>query len=248
MTTEFRTSQEYQSFILQCDMPTEKISELSSDGCEYIYIYNINQIAYFNYNKNKGWATSYSIAQNQLSSQSIDLRRILTKQTVGIQYSRINYLEADDSLFMSFDANEHKYMSILIKLYGKDISFKEMFASDDFLNNLSIKLSLMDKEEVMKYELPLLFLFVDYAKKTYSNSIQAIKVKSFLKEEYKAITIKSKHGNIIYLSDMLFRVLFPEYGREDYIENEDDRRITLTILKSYLDYHNSDKVFQVWHE
>lgn len=97
---EFNTLQEYRAFLLEHDRLTTKIPILSSDTCEYIYLWRTKQVAYFNYNENKGWAASYAIARNKLASQGIELRNILTECTVGIQYSKSNYLEADDSLLM----------------------------------------------------------------------------------------------------------------------------------------------------
>lgn len=129
-------------------------------------------------------------------------------------------------------------MSSLINLYGKQITFKEMFATDAFLNDLSDKFNLMSKEEAMQYELPLLFLFVDYAKKTYSNKINIVKTKSFLGEEYKGLAITSKHNHVVDVSEILVRALYPEYGREDHFESEEEVRVILTTVKSLIDSYN----------
>lgn len=234
---EFKTIDDYCLFIDKDNNKSfQKLNDISSNIFVYMYSLKENQVVYFNYDEGCGWVKSYEEARIDFEQESINLRNILAKEIGGIEYSRTNYLNRKGDIVSSFETNPNQYIDILNKLCENRMTLDEML-KDSGLVYLNEKLNGLKDVEIMEYEISILFLFVHYIVKKYNNKITTISKENPFREKYIGIKVENQRGNIYDLSEIVFRVLYPDYNR-DYFENEEDVKINLQIVKEYADYNS----------
>ena len=243
---EFKTVNKFWSYVRRNEAHVMTIEELSSEERIYVYIPRFNEVGYFNYNVNDGWVCEYLEAKVFLAKEGVDLRSVLARCYGGIQFSRKNYLD-QNSVFLMLEGRELKYVDALLNFLDRGYELKpgNLLADDTILlDQLSTRLNDSDVEKVMEFELPVLFLFADYAVKKYGNKISVMEKTNQFKEPYKGLHIDNGRGSDVDLSDLVFRVLYPDYDRDDFV-NEEDVKVDLMTIKNFIDYLNSKKYFKI---
>jgi len=241
----FNSIYEFNSYIEVDSKSFVEIYSLKQDSSKYYYAFRENQILYFDYSLNNGYACEFDVANKALETKGVNLREMLARQEYGIEHSRSNYLNftglSNPNKLLKLAQNEYKILNTVPGVSSLSI---DSLMSDRTLSILSDAFNKMEREEVMKYEIPLLILFSEYAKLKHGNRIRAEQMHNVFKEEYFGIAIIFSKKLEINLSDRLTRILFPRFGFDDY-EKEEDAIINLRVIKEMIDYYNSNKVFKI---
>lgn len=210
------------------------IVKLCNDSIQCDYVSITREVGFFNFKKNQGWICVFTDAQNEFLKSGINLREVLAIQFGGIRYSRLNYLRTDVVNLLESDTMYN---------YLVDNSTFQPF-DDDRFRILNKYLRQLSEQELMEIELKLVVFFAKYGQIFYKNEILYEERINQFGESYTSINLKSNHGSIIQLSEIVFRTIYPDFDRDDFDE-ERDVKIDVKGIKEYIDYHNSERLIGV---
>lgn len=226
---------EFENIIKNDSVFLSKINRLSNNQITYYYNRMTNKIVYFDLNKENGFVIDYRDFKKSYGDDN-KLRIIVGEETDNIEYIKYEYINEKQKI-LKFDVFIMDYLLLFENEgYKIDLLYNDLNKLDD----LSSFINSLNKSERVKYELPILALFFNYSIKYYNNKLLAVDKRNILGEEYYGIKIKYSKISSYDLSELVFKVLFPDYGRDDFEEKE-DVKVNLNAIKQMIDYLNSPR-------
>ncbi|QHT68999.1 hypothetical protein GXP67_21270 [Rhodocytophaga rosea] len=252
MSNDFESLQKFKEYCDYYGLAYIELEDISSEKRKYYYmppkrspLYNNkdNKMVEFDTIEDKGKLFTYPSLKEKLLNENIDLAKIMAKFWGGIRYLRLNYIEYAERL-KDLQNNFSYFLDEINTKLG--IDYKSWQFTNEEFYQLNIKLIIMNELELVQVEIPLTILFLLYAQQKYNNTFEIVQSKNVIEEPILSIDLITLNNRINF-SDLVLRVLFPDFNRDDY-DREEDVIISISGLKSLIDYYNGNKFVKVHPE